>query len=255
MAYDEFTAKMVKKCGELEQALAEKDKEIAEWRHIAEDWSRAADLSQQPDDFYQGYSEKQMRAMQALLTQQKQACQQALAEKDLQWKRMVGLDCGGHSCFYAIDKTGMRHNGPCICNPKRTKEEHDRLYAAYQQVMVKAVRFAEIILNDRECTYGGAEAAHKASLVYRTVEAFLKEREGNAAMSDIPGDDECGDPFIEDDKEGGPMDLVECPFCRDSGFDLIGLKSHFECGYCDVYESTNTCQEEREQWMKEREGT
>lgn len=29
--------------------------------------------------------------------------EQALAEKDLQWKRRIGLDCGGHSCFYDAD--------------------------------------------------------------------------------------------------------------------------------------------------------
>ena len=54
---------------------------------------------------------------------------QALAANDLQWKRRVGLDCGGHSCFYAIDKTGMRHNGPCSCSPKRTKEDHEQAIA------------------------------------------------------------------------------------------------------------------------------
>ena len=55
--------------------------------------------------------------------------EQALAANDLQWKRRVGLDCGGHSCFYAIDKTGMRHNGPCSCSPKRTKEDHEQAIA------------------------------------------------------------------------------------------------------------------------------
>lgn len=51
------------------------------------------------------------------------------------------------------------------------------------------------------------------------------------------------------------MDLIECPFCKEPDFDLIGLRSHFESGYCDVYESTKSCQEEREAWLKEREGT
>lgn len=67
----------------------------------------------------------------------------AIAEKDLEWKRRVGLDCGGHSCYFAIEKKGMRHNGPCTCNPKRTKEDHDRLYKSYHALMAKAVRFAE----------------------------------------------------------------------------------------------------------------
>lgn len=76
----------------------------------------------------------------------KEEHEQALAEKDFLWKRRVGLDCGGHSCFYAIDKTGMRHNGPCFCNPKRTKEDYDRLYQDYQQLMEKALKFAETVV-------------------------------------------------------------------------------------------------------------
>lgn len=67
----------------------------------------------------------------------------AIAEKDLEWKRRVGLDCGGHSCYFAIEKKGMRHNGPCTCNPKRTKEDHDRLYKSYHALMKQAVEFAE----------------------------------------------------------------------------------------------------------------
>lgn len=90
MAYDEFTAKMVRKCSELEQALA---------------------------------------------------------EKDMEWKRRVGLDCGGHSCFYAIEKTGMLHNGRCSCDPKRTKQDYDVLYAKYQLLMEKAVGLAETVLS------------------------------------------------------------------------------------------------------------
>lgn len=73
----------------------------------------------------------------------KEEHEHALAEKDMEWKRRVGLDCGGHSCFYAIEKTGMRHNGRCSCDPKRTKQDYDVLYAKYQQLMEKAVMFAE----------------------------------------------------------------------------------------------------------------
>jgi hypothetical protein len=31
----------------------------------------------------------------------------------------------------------------------------------------------------------------------------------------------------------------ECPFCKEPDFDLIGLKNHFEKGYCDVYNETD----------------
>ena len=29
-----------------------------------------------------------------------------------------------------------------------------------------------------------------------------------------------------------------CPFCREDGFDLIGLKIHLRCGYCAKYNET-----------------
>lgn len=29
--------------------------------------------------------------------------------------------------------------------------------------------------------------------------------------------------------------IVSCPFCDEEDFDLIGLKEHFEKGYCDIY--------------------
>ena len=31
-----------------------------------------------------------------------------------------------------------------------------------------------------------------------------------------------------------------CPFCKESEFDLIGLKMHFEKGWCEIYNSTST---------------
>lgn len=32
-------------------------------------------------------------------------------------KRDIGLDCGDHSCRYAVVRTGMRTNGGCRCEP------------------------------------------------------------------------------------------------------------------------------------------
>lgn len=45
--------------------------ELAKWKSIATDWSDAADRAQQPEVFYAEYSEKTMRAMQALMTKAK----------------------------------------------------------------------------------------------------------------------------------------------------------------------------------------
>lgn len=44
---------------------------------------------------------------------------------------------------------------------------------------------------------------------------------------------------------------VTCPFCGESGFDLIGLKNHFDRGWCEVFENTETVAEERERKKNE----
>ena len=33
---------------------------------------------------------------------------------------------------------------------------------------------------------------------------------------------------------------MNCPFCNDNDFDLIGLKHHLSHGYCDAYNATLT---------------
>lgn len=38
---------------------------------------------------------------------------------------------------------------------------------------------------------------------------------------------------------------VICPFCNEGDFDLIGLKYHYEMGYCESYNNTMTIEEER----------
>ena len=30
---------------------------------------------------------------------------------------------------------------------------------------------------------------------------------------------------------------LACPFCKEEGFDTMGLKSHLEKGYCEKYNS------------------
>lgn len=33
-------------------------------------------------------------------------------------------------------------------------------------------------------------------------------------------------------------EYIECPFCKNTEFDLIGLKHHFISGYCEEYNET-----------------
>jgi hypothetical protein len=128
----------------LQQVLAEKDRELRAYKSAADVDLRIGE--QQCDEITQ-----------------------RLAEKDLEWKRRVGLDCGGHSCFYAIEKTGMRHNGRCSCDPKRTKQDHDVLYAQYRQLMDQAVRFAKYLQETIDVSDVGGLG------MYEQVRAFLKE--------------------------------------------------------------------------------
>ena len=51
------------------------------------------------------------------------------------------------------------------------------------------------------------------------------------------GKDE-GKKEIEAMRKPKNIDDVGCPFCGDYGFDLIGLKSHYENGDCDTYTAT-----------------
>jgi len=39
---------------------------------------------------------------------------------------------------------------------------------------------------------------------------------------------------------GEVREYITCPFCGESEFDLIGLKSHFENGDCEKYNSTKS---------------
>lgn len=44
---------------------------------------------------------------------------------------------------------------------------------------------------------------------------------------------------------------VDCPFCGEKGFDLVGLKQHLQGAYvfagpCEAYENTMTTDQERE---------
>lgn len=48
----------------------------------------------------------------------------------------------------------------------------------------------------------------------------------------------------------GP-EVIECPFCGEKDFDLVGLKGHLLSGACEEYNHTETPSEER--MRKERE--
>lgn len=47
------------------------------------------------------------------------------------------------------------------------------------------------------------------------------------------------------------MSSVSCPFCKEEGFDLVGLKWHLRA-HCEVYEKTESPYEERQREEREK---
>lgn len=48
------------------------------------------------------------------------------------------------------------------------------------------------------------------------------------------------------------MTYINCPFCNEQDFDLVGLKTHLTKGYCETYENTLSFEEELERRKEER---
>ena len=66
----------------LQARVQELEDDRSAWKEIAQDWSAAAKLAEQPEKFYEGYSAAVMNAMQALLTKARAEFTQRTAERD-----------------------------------------------------------------------------------------------------------------------------------------------------------------------------
>ena len=75
----------------------------------------------------------------ARLTQHTSELEAAKAELNTV-RRDAGLDCGDHSCLYAMNKTGMRTNGGCRCSPKHMKNDLERSRKAYDDLHAELER-------------------------------------------------------------------------------------------------------------------
>ena len=64
----------------LQARVRELEDDRSAWKEIAQDWSAAAKLAEQPEKFYEGYSAAVMNAMQALLTKARAELTQRTAE-------------------------------------------------------------------------------------------------------------------------------------------------------------------------------
>lgn len=94
---------------------------------------------------------------------------QALAEKDAQLSK-----AGEEIAYLNMRVDAIRR---WLSKKISTGEAKD---AAYQQLMEKAVRFADMIRTERECTYGGYDAAYNASSNHRQAYDFLTSPEVQA---------------------------------------------------------------------------
>lgn len=57
--------------------------------------------------------------------------------------------------------------------------------------------------------------------------------------------------------ERNEKDLLPCPFCHETDFDLIGLKGHLLSGYCIIFDNTKMPHEailESRRTLREGEG-
>ncbi len=82
----------------LQARVQELEDDRSAWKEIAQDWSAAAKLAEQPEKFYEGYSAAVMNAMQALLTKARAGFTQRTAELEAakQWKlQLCNLTPGG----------------------------------------------------------------------------------------------------------------------------------------------------------------
>ena len=73
----------------LQARVQELEDDRSAWKEIAQDWSAAAKLAEQPEKFYEGYSAAVMNAMQALLTKARAELTQRTAELEAA-KRQIG---------------------------------------------------------------------------------------------------------------------------------------------------------------------
>ena len=64
----------------LQARVQELEDDRSAWKEIAQDWSAAAKLAEQPEKFYEGYSAAVMNAMRALLTKARAEFTQRTAE-------------------------------------------------------------------------------------------------------------------------------------------------------------------------------
>lgn len=92
------------------------------YQKIAADWAAAADLSQRADDFYKGYSEKTMRAMQALLTKSQQ---QLVASE----QRVTDLGYEVAHYRHACQSVGETDGHGWAETTKELREQRDQLKA------------------------------------------------------------------------------------------------------------------------------
>ena len=90
LAKDAMAAK--EQVAALQGQVRELEDDRSAWKEIAQDWSAAAKLAEQPEKFYEGYSAAVMNAMQALLTKARAELTQRTAERDTARRRVDELE-------------------------------------------------------------------------------------------------------------------------------------------------------------------
>ena len=118
--------------------------------------------------------EMQSRAMEAeqQLTQRTAELEAAKAELNTV-RRDAGLDCGDHSCLYAMNKTGMRTNGGCRCSPKRMKNDLERSRKAYDDLQAELERVRGELAEERTAYKALSEQYNRLDLEHSDLRTLL----------------------------------------------------------------------------------
>ena len=114
----------------LQARVRELEDDRSAWKEIAQDWSAAAKLAEQPEKFYEGYSAAVMNAMQALLTKARAELTQRTAERDTARRRVDELEAREVDVVLLRDDLEQR-----TAELEAAKRERDKIVEARQNML------------------------------------------------------------------------------------------------------------------------
>ena len=157
----------------LQARVQELEDDRSAWKEIAQDWSAAAKLAEQPEKFYEGYSAAVMNAMQALLTKARAQLTQRTAELEAAKADFVDASTDRDDWITSW-RVLQRHN-------ERIEAELERVRAALERI----ARYG----NDGICPFG-CDTPHIAQAALTATSQPVRQKR---SYSHHPAFDEYGE--------------------------------------------------------------